>query len=95
VSPRIGTVSPAWLWITTILIHLLLNGRGVFARVVSAPELNPVEGVWDHLKYVELRNFCCWDLPHLNTELTLAIRRLRTKPHLIRACFAGAGLSLQ
>jgi transposase len=59
-----------------------------------APELNPVEGVWEHLKYVELRNLCCWDLPHLSTELTLAIRRLRTKPHLIQACFAGAGLSL-
>lgn len=54
-----------------------------------------LEGVWDHLKYVELRNLCCGDLPHLSTELTLAIRRLRTKPHLIRACFAGAGLSLQ
>ena len=60
-----------------------------------APELNPVEGVWEHLKYVELRNLCCWNLPHLSTELTLAIRRLRTKPHLIRACFAGAGLSLR
>jgi len=23
-----------------------------------APDLNPDEGVWDHLKYVELRNLC-------------------------------------
>jgi transposase len=60
-----------------------------------APELNPVEGIWEQLKYVELRNLCCWNLPHLSTELTRAIRRLRTKPHLIRACFAGAGLSLR
>jgi transposase len=60
-----------------------------------APELNPVEGIWALLKYVELRNLCCQHLGHLATELTLAIRRLRTKPHLVHACFAGAGLSLQ
>jgi len=60
-----------------------------------APDLNPVEGVWDLLKYIELRNRCCWDLSHLATELARAIRRLRTKPHVIQSCFAGAGLPLQ
>jgi transposase len=60
-----------------------------------APDLNPVEGVWDLLKYVEVRKRCCWDLSPLATELGLAIRRLRTKPHVIQACFAGAGLPLQ
>ncbi len=60
-----------------------------------APDLNPVEGVWDLLKDGELRNRCCWDLSHLATELGLAIRRLRSKPHVIQACFAGAGLPLQ
>jgi len=40
-------------------------------------------------------NLDCWDLSHLSIELTLAIRCLRTKPHLIPACFTGAGLSLQ
>jgi transposase len=60
-----------------------------------APDLNPVEGVWDLLKYGELRNLCCWDLSHLAIELSLAIRRLRTKPQLLQACFAGAGLPLQ
>jgi transposase len=59
-----------------------------------APELNPVEGIWHQLKYVELRNLCCQHLSSLATELELAIRRLRTKPHLIQACFAGAGLPL-
>jgi transposase len=24
-----------------------------------APELNPDEGIWKHLKYVELKNLCC------------------------------------
>ena len=59
-----------------------------------APELNPDEGVWQHLKHVELRNLCCGDLGHLNTELNLAIRRLRRRPDLIRSFFAGAELDL-
>ena len=85
-------------WATAVKSFLTKGGaKAVHLEPLPsyAPELNPVEGVWDHLKCVELRNLCYWDLPHLNTELTLAIRRLRTKPHLIRACFAGAGLSLQ
>jgi transposase len=59
-----------------------------------APELNPVEGVWNLLKFVEMRNLCCVDLSHLRSELHLAIRRLRGKPHLIQGCFAGAGLKI-
>lgn len=60
-----------------------------------APELNPAEGVWQHLKHVELRNVCCKDLSHLGRELHLAMMRLRSKPHLIRSFFAGAGLSIK
>jgi transposase len=60
-----------------------------------APDLNPVEGIWDLLKYVELRNLCCQHLSHLTMELGLAIRRLRTKPRLVQACFARARLPLQ
>lgn len=59
-----------------------------------APDLNPDEGVWNHLKYVELRNVCCLDLLHLRHQLDLAVTRLRRKPHLIQAFFAGAGLDL-
>jgi transposase len=59
-----------------------------------APDLNPDEGVWDHLKYVELRNLCCSDLNHLHRELNLAILRLRHKPDLIQSFFALAGLSI-
>lgn len=58
-----------------------------------APDLNPDEGVWDLLKYVELRNVCCLNLCHLHDELNLAIRRLRSKLHLIRACFKEVGLA--
>lgn len=59
-----------------------------------APELNPDEGVWQHLKHVELRNLCCTDLHHLRAELNLAIRRLRSKPDLIQSFFSGAHLGL-
>jgi transposase len=59
-----------------------------------APDLNPTEGVWDHLKFVELRNLCCSDLTHLRYELKHAIVRLRRRPELIQSFFAGAGLSL-
>jgi len=58
-----------------------------------APDLNPDEGVWHYLKNVEMRNLCCLNLTHLRTELGLAIRRLRRKPHVITACFAEARLS--
>ncbi len=57
-----------------------------------APDLNPDEGVWQHLKHVELRNLCCSNLEHLHHELDLAILRLRHRPERIQSFFAGAGL---
>src|SRR5467141_1222197 len=59
-----------------------------------APDLNPVEGAWQHLKHVEIRNLVCLDIEQLHLELHLAIGRLRQKPQKIRAFFAGAGLKL-
>lgn len=59
-----------------------------------APDLNPDEGVWQHLKHVELRNLCCIDLDHLEIELALAIRRMRRSPELIQSFFVEPGLSL-
>jgi len=60
-----------------------------------APDLNPGAGVWHQLKNVEMRNPCCLNLVHLRGELGLAIKRLRRKPHVITACFAEAGLSIE
>jgi transposase len=59
-----------------------------------APELNPVEVIWQHLKNIELRNLACLDLEQLQLELHLAIGRLRHMPKLIQSFFAWAGLSL-
>ncbi len=56
-----------------------------------APELNPDEGIWRYLKYVELRNLCCRDIAHLREELDQAAARLADRPDLIRACFDHTG----
>jgi transposase len=37
-----------------------------------APDLNPDEGVWKHLKYVDLKNLCCQSLSELMVELRKA-----------------------
>jgi transposase len=59
-----------------------------------APDLNPDEWTWKHLKHVELRNLCCLDLPDLYHELRLAIHRLRRQPQIVRSFFDGAGLAI-
>ena len=56
-----------------------------------APELNPQEGIWHHLKQVELKNVCCHDLPELHQELRKAVQRLRRKPTVIQGCITEAG----
>jgi transposase len=56
-----------------------------------APELNPDEGVWRCLKYVELKNVCCPHLVHLRHELRLAIARLRHKRDVLLGCIAQCG----
>jgi transposase len=60
-----------------------------------APDLNPVEGAWQHLKHVEMRNLVCLDLEELHRELHLAVGRLRQKPRLIRSFFVEAGLEAE
>jgi transposase len=69
-------------------------GQGVHLEQLPAyaPELNPDEGVWNYLKRVELKNVVCQHLGQLSYELGKAIKRLRQKPHIIRACVAQAGL---
>jgi transposase len=57
-----------------------------------APELNPGEGLWQQLKGVELRNVCCFNIPHLRHELRDAVKRVRRRPRLITSFFRGAKL---
>ena len=68
--------------------------RGVRVELLPAyaPDLNPVEWAWQHLKHVEMRNLITLDLEELHLELHLAIGRLRQKSRVIRSFFVGAGL---
>src|SRR6266498_2130050 len=59
-----------------------------------APDLNPDEGIWAYLKYVELRNVCCTDLHDLQQHLRLATARLRHKRHVIRSLISHAGYAV-
>ena len=57
-----------------------------------APDLNPDEGIWRYLKYVEMKNLCCHNLVELRAELRKAVARLRHKTDVITACFRLAHL---
>ena len=61
-----------------------------------APELNPDEGIWKHLKkYVELKNVCCRSLCELRRELRKAKERLRhKKKHVILGCIRQPGFEV-
>jgi transposase len=57
-----------------------------------APALTPGEGLWQQLKGVELRNLCCFNIPHLTQALRDAVKRVRRKPPLLQSVFRGAQL---
>ena len=59
-----------------------------------APELNPDEGIWRHLKYVELKNVCCRSLLELRCEVRKAKERLRHKKHVIFGCIRWPGFEV-
>jgi transposase len=58
------------------------------------PDLNPEEGVWKHLKYVELKNLCCQSLSELRVELRKAKERLRHKRDIILGCIRQPGFEV-
>jgi transposase len=59
-----------------------------------APDLNPDEGVWRHLKCVELKNLCCESLSELKIELRKAKERLRHKREVILGCIRQPGFEV-
>jgi transposase len=58
-----------------------------------APDLNPDEGIWRYLKYLEWKNVVCHNCTDLRAELRLAIARLRHKREVIQGCIKHAGLT--
>lgn len=59
-----------------------------------APDLNPVEMVWNHTKYADLANFIPEHLDDLQQSVTTSIEQTRTKTHLLRSFFRHAKLEL-
>lgn len=59
-----------------------------------APHLNPQEGIWRYLKYVELANLCCGDLAELRLELRRAIQRVRYRLDVIVGCLRRVNCSV-
>lgn len=67
-----------------------------------APDLNPDEGVWKHLKCVELKhlkcvelkNLCCQSLSESRVELRKAKERLRHKREVILGCIRQPGFEV-
>ena len=57
-----------------------------------APELNPVEYMWGHLKPHEIANLIATQAWELSLEATAALRRMRRRHSVIAACYAQAEL---
>ncbi|MEK6284100.1 MAG: IS630 family transposase [Acidobacteriota bacterium] len=57
-----------------------------------APELNPAEYIWGHLKQHELPNLCAQDVSQLGWHGRAALRRMRRRPKLITAFWKQAEL---
>ena len=76
---------------------LLADPRGRFQvewLPPYAPDLNPVEHVWDHTKYGDLANYIPEDVLDLEVEAELSLEGLRSKSDLLRSCFHGAKLKV-
>jgi transposase len=59
-----------------------------------APELNPVEQVWQRSKYVDLANFVPEQAEHLRLELEDSLVKTRGQQAILRSFFAYAKLKL-
>lgn len=59
-----------------------------------APDINPVEAVWCHAKYVDMANLLPADIDDLECELMISLALQRTDQTLLRSYFAHADLPL-
>lgn len=57
-----------------------------------APELNPVEYIWAHLKHHEIPNLCPRELWQLSDAARAVLRRMRRRPRLVTAFWQQADL---
>ncbi len=59
-----------------------------------APELNPVEQVWNRTKYTDLANFIPEDIEDLQVHIHRSIERTQATPTILRSFFRHAQLDL-
>ncbi len=59
-----------------------------------APELNPVEQVWQRAKYTDLANFVPRQAEHLRRAVEASLVTTRGQQRTLRSCFAYAKLKL-
>jgi len=57
-----------------------------------APELNPTEYIWGHLKQHEITNLCPKNLGELSLQAIRALKRMRRRPTLVIAFWQQAQL---
>ena len=69
--------------------HPLLQ---VEALPAYAPELNPVEAVWNYVKYNELANFAPLDVPDLSAVLNQTLGQLHRDPARLKSFLAASPL---
>lgn len=67
--------------------RVLLEGLPAYA-----PELNPVEYMWGHLKTHEIGNLVVKQAWELSFEATAALRRMRRRPSIVAACYSQSEL---
>ncbi len=71
-----------------------LQGRIHVLRLPAyAPELNPVEYIWAHLKQHELPNVCAKDLWSLGDIARSRLKRMCRRKPLLIACWKQSSLS--
>jgi hypothetical protein len=58
----------------------------------DAPELNPVERVWNHSQYGDLANFLPEGIDHLREAVSASLERMGTETALLLSCFRYTGL---
>jgi transposase len=59
-----------------------------------APDLNPVEQLWNHTKYADLANLAPNDVEELDSLVVSSLGKTRSQSHLIRSFFRMAHLQL-
>jgi transposase len=57
-----------------------------------APELNPADGIWRHIKHGRLPNYAPLNLGELRQTVTAELERLRKRPDLLRGFIRFTGL---